>query len=113
MTSEEHLKIVRRAYAMQIAAAANVLYGPVEDAFAAVPREAFLGPGPWPVYRLLRRYVPTPSADPVYLYTDDLVGIDPERHINNGQPSLHAYLLVIRNTAPRRCILLQSPAAKP
>jgi protein-L-isoaspartate(D-aspartate) O-methyltransferase len=35
----------------------------------------------------------TPSADPVYLYTNDLVGIDPERHINNGQPSLHAHLL--------------------
>lgn len=34
-----------------------------------------------------------PTADPVYLYTDDVVGIVPERHINNGQPSLHAFLL--------------------
>jgi hypothetical protein len=34
-----------------------------------------------------------PSDDPVYLYTDWLFGIVPERNINNGQPSLHAALL--------------------
>jgi protein-L-isoaspartate(D-aspartate) O-methyltransferase len=38
-------------------------------------------------------YVTTPDADPVYLYTNDLVGIVPERRINNGQPSLHAHLI--------------------
>jgi hypothetical protein len=41
----------------------------------------------------LTEYVPTPSADPVYLYTNDLVGIFPERQINNGQPSFHAALI--------------------
>ncbi|MDA4634411.1 hypothetical protein NZA98_25515, partial [Escherichia coli] len=51
------------------------------------------GPGPWPVLRWQEAYTPTPTADPVYLYTDSLVGILPERHINNGQPSLHAFLL--------------------
>ena len=35
----------------------------------------------------------TPSADPVYLYTDDVIGILPERDLNNGQPSLHAALI--------------------
>ena len=35
---------------------------------------------------------PTPSADPIYLYADTLIGILPERGINNGQPSLHAVL---------------------
>jgi protein-L-isoaspartate(D-aspartate) O-methyltransferase len=34
-----------------------------------------------------------PEADPVYLYTNDLVGILPERNLNNGQPSLHAHLI--------------------
>jgi protein-L-isoaspartate(D-aspartate) O-methyltransferase len=38
-------------------------------------------------------YVPTPSADPAYLYLDHVVGILPQRHLNNGQPSLHAKLL--------------------
>ena len=35
-------------------------------------------------------YVPTPSADPVYLYIDDVVQVIAERHLNNGQPSGHA-----------------------
>jgi protein-L-isoaspartate(D-aspartate) O-methyltransferase len=51
---------------------------------------------------MLRRfggYATTPEADPVYLYTDDLVGILPERRINNGQPSLHAHL--IHQASPR------------
>jgi protein-L-isoaspartate(D-aspartate) O-methyltransferase len=43
--------------------------------------------------RWFRDYVTTPDADPVYLYTDDLVGILPERRLNNGQPSLHAHLI--------------------
>jgi protein-L-isoaspartate(D-aspartate) O-methyltransferase len=43
--------------------------------------------------RWLGEYVATPDADPVYLYTNDLVGIVPERRINNGQPSLHAHLI--------------------
>ena len=49
-------------------------------------REHFLGPGPWPMLRWPHRYVPTPSDDPVYLYQDALVGIIPERSLNNGQP---------------------------
>ncbi len=61
-------------------------------AFAQVPREAFLGPGPWPIYAG-SSYIPTVSADPALLYQDVLVGLAPERGINNGQPSLHARCL--------------------
>jgi protein-L-isoaspartate(D-aspartate) O-methyltransferase len=43
--------------------------------------------------RWLGEYVPTPDADPVYLYTNDLVGILPDQRLNNGQPSLHAHLI--------------------
>lgn len=93
MTPDEDLKIVRRAYAKQISAALGVADKRIEDAFAEIRREAFLGPGPWQVFRFRMNYVPTPDADPVYLYTDDIVGLLPDRHINNGQPSLHAYLL--------------------
>lgn len=38
-------------------------------------------------------YSPTPDADPVYLYTNDVFGLVPERRVNNGQPSLHAALI--------------------
>jgi protein-L-isoaspartate(D-aspartate) O-methyltransferase len=93
VTTPEELAIIRRAYAKQVKAAAGADNPAVERAFATVPREDFLGPGPWQIPRDWGNYTPTPSADPVYLYTNDLVGIIPERHINNGQPSLHFYLL--------------------
>ncbi len=98
MTPDE-LKIVRRAYAKQITAAVRIVDERIERAFAEVPREDFLGSGPWPIFRMRKAYVQTPIADPVYLYTDEIVGIVPERHINNGQPSLHAFLL--SQAAPR------------
>ena len=94
MDRQAELRIIRAAYAKQILAAARVT-GDVhlEAALGAARREDFLGPGPWPIMRWFRSYVTTPDADPVYLYTDDLVGILPERHLNNGQPSLHAHLI--------------------
>jgi protein-L-isoaspartate(D-aspartate) O-methyltransferase len=91
--TEAELAIVRRAYAMQILAAVGVSDPRIEAAYAATPREAFLGGGPWQIFRWGMAYRATPSADPVYLYTDDVVGIWPEKKINNGQPSLHAHLI--------------------
>lgn len=94
--------IVRRAYAKQIMAAAGVDDSRVEAAYATVRREDFLGPGPWPFLRWrlpAPRYLMTPSADPVYLYVDGVIGILPERNLNNGEPSLHAALLA--SAAPR------------
>lgn len=94
MNQQHDLGIIRAAYAKQVLAAARVENSRVEAAFSEIRREDFLGPGPWQVVRWpLEQYVPTPSRDPVYLYTDDVVGIVPERHINNGQPSLHAHLI--------------------
>jgi protein-L-isoaspartate(D-aspartate) O-methyltransferase len=34
-----------------------------------------------------RQLCATPDADPVYLYTDCLVAIAPDKSINNGQPT--------------------------
>ncbi|MGY3583884.1 protein-L-isoaspartate(D-aspartate) O-methyltransferase [Bradyrhizobium sp. USDA 4341] len=94
MDPQTELRIVRAAYARQILAAANIVDTRVMEAFAAVPREDFVGPGPWLMLRGWRSdYMPTPDADPVYLYTNDLVALLPERRLNNGQPSLHAYLM--------------------
>lgn len=50
----------------------------IEAAFATVERERYLGPGPWPILRF-GGYIPTPDADPVYLYSDVLIDIAPER----------------------------------
>jgi protein-L-isoaspartate(D-aspartate) O-methyltransferase len=93
--NKTELAIVRRAYAKQVLGASHVSDAAIEAAFAAVPREDFLGPGPWQILRWMTRpgYVPTPDDDPVHLYTNDLVAIVPERLLNNGQPSLHAHLI--------------------
>lgn len=93
MRREDELGVIRATYAKQILAAAGVSDASLESAFAAVPREDFLGPGPWQILRQFGRYVATPDADPVYLYTDNLAGIVPDRRLNNGQPSLHALLM--------------------
>jgi len=93
MDRQGELSIIRAAYAKQILAAARVDNARLGGAFSATRREDFLGSGPWPILRWFRDYVPTPDADPVYLYTDDRVGILPARRINNGQPSLHAHLI--------------------
>jgi protein-L-isoaspartate(D-aspartate) O-methyltransferase len=100
MDRQAELAVIRRAYAKQIMASVRVESATIENAFATVKREDFLGPGPWQVFRYQGQYVPTPSDDPVYLYTNDLVAIDTGRQINNGQPSLHAYLL--NAAAPRK-----------
>lgn len=100
MDRQEELAIVRRAYAKQMTAAARVDDGRVEAAFAAIKREDFLGPGPWSLtgvcstaFGWTGEYALTPTADPVYLYTDHVVGIVTERNLNNGGPSFHARLL--------------------
>jgi protein-L-isoaspartate(D-aspartate) O-methyltransferase len=94
MDRQGELSIIRAAYAKQILAAARVVDNArLEAALSITRREDFLGPGPWPIVRMFGDYITTPDADPVYLYTNDLVGILPERRLNNGQPSLHAHLV--------------------
>lgn len=92
MESEQHLAILRRAYAKQLFASVGLNDPRVEAAFATVERERYLGPGPWPILRY-SGYVTTPDADPVYLYADVLIGIVPERGLNNGMPSYHAPII--------------------
>jgi len=65
----------------------------VAGAFALVPREDFRSPGPWPFLRWFRVDASTPSD------TDDLVGILPNRDLNNHQLSLNA--MMIANIAPQ------------
>lgn len=96
---ETELAIVRRAYAKQILSLVDVKDARIEAAFAQVPREHYLGPGPWEGFRFLGNYLATPDDDPVYLYTDRLFGLVSAKGVNNGQPSLHAALMANANIA--------------
>jgi len=104
MERTQELAIIRRAYAKQILAQAQVDDPRVELAFTEVRREDFLGPGPWVIPRWFEpwrcEYVPTPSADPVYLYIDTVVQVVAERHLNNGQPSGHARWIASASIKP-------------
>ena len=85
---------LRRRYAEELAYAADLTSPAVIRAFARVPRERYLGPGPWRIYQpYTRSYWTTPDADPKHLYHDVLVAIDETRLLNNGQPSFLAFLI--------------------
>lgn len=79
----------RTLYARIVTATYGVTDPRVISAFATVPREDFLGPGPWQVM-IDGTYITTPSANPALLYQDVVVALIAERGINNGEPSLHA-----------------------
>jgi protein-L-isoaspartate(D-aspartate) O-methyltransferase len=66
----------------------------VKAAFATVPRERFVGVGPWRVKSpwSLGEYWTTENADPRNVYHDVLIALDESLGLNNGQPSLWAFL---------------------
>jgi protein-L-isoaspartate(D-aspartate) O-methyltransferase len=90
---------LRQYYAEEIRAVANVQTEPLVAAFAKVPRENFLGSGPWQIanpdsWQAMSSgakgggsYRMTADADPGDLYHNVIVAIDASRGLNNGQPS--------------------------
>jgi len=90
---------IRQFFAEEIRAVANIKTDALVAAFAQVPREHFLGPGPWQIAYPDARgssiggltvgstYRPTEDADPRHLYHNVLIAIDPSRQLNNGHPS--------------------------
>jgi protein-L-isoaspartate(D-aspartate) O-methyltransferase len=102
----EPIERVRRAYAEAVAAAANVTYPPVVEAFADVPRERFLFAGPWRLPRPgVEAVEETPDDDPRHIYVDRLVSLDAAKNLNNGMPSFWAALFeALRPRAGERAI---------
>lgn len=92
MTGPERLATIRRFFAQLIMPSGEAANSGLEDAFAETRREDFLGPGPW-LIRGDKDYVPTPDADPAWLYQNVLVALDAARRVNNGEPVLHARCL--------------------
>jgi protein-L-isoaspartate(D-aspartate) O-methyltransferase len=91
------LESFRASYARLVTTIAGIPADSIEstpfiEAFTAVPREEFIGPGPW---RIVTNsgYVTVPADDPAFLYQDFAIALQPEKHINNGQPSLHVRCL--------------------
>lgn len=89
---------LRRVYAHTIGEIAKIRTEGLVRALAIVPREKYIGPGPWSVLTFATpggqpEYVLTPDADLAHLYQDVVIAIDPARGLNNGQPSFLASCL--------------------
>lgn len=83
------LENIRRWYAEEIRWNANLTDENIVKAFASVPRERFLGPGPWKFLpaALGTVYRETPTADAEHVYHNVLVALDASRGLNNGLPT--------------------------
>ena len=86
----ERLERLRREFAEKIRAMSALRSAGLVDALGRVPREDFLGPGPWQILRMSeaeRGYELTPDDDPQHLYDNVLVALDASRNLNNGEPA--------------------------
>jgi protein-L-isoaspartate(D-aspartate) O-methyltransferase len=86
------LDLRRRFFAEEIEAVCKLQSPALVEAFAAVPRERFLPPGPWTVLADIDFGMSavktrlTADADPARVYHNIAVAIDPARQLFNGQP---------------------------
>jgi protein-L-isoaspartate(D-aspartate) O-methyltransferase len=84
------LEDCRRFFSEEVCLAANIRSAALVDAFARVPRERFLGSGPWRIATsdvgMGAAYRMTDDAEPRHLYHNVSVALDATRDLINGQP---------------------------
>jgi len=96
---------VRRFFARLITANCGIAAGSaLETAFAATPRERFVGPPPWKIFTATG-YIEAKSSDPGLLYQDVVVSLGVGAPLNNGQPTLHAYCIHAMDLQPGERVL--------
>jgi protein-L-isoaspartate(D-aspartate) O-methyltransferase len=96
---------LRSFYASLVCGAGGVRDPRIVQAFAAVKREPFAGPGPWQISQGGHDYVTTPDDDCAFLYQNTLIALDAKRGINIGQPSMHALWLNAVDLQPNETVL--------
>lgn len=89
-------------HATKITAAAQVRTPAIERAFAAVPRERFLGEPPWRLDDGERRWT---TGDPAELYGEASVILDEVQDIRSGPPQLWAFVLDRCRIAPGMSVI--------
>ena len=93
------IESVRRYYAEELCRLNHISSPTILAAFATVPRERFVGPGPWIIQTHGESWT-TEEDDPRIVYRDALIVLDQAKHLNNGQPSLWATHLAILDIHP-------------
>jgi protein-L-isoaspartate(D-aspartate) O-methyltransferase len=109
------IELRRRFFAEELEAVCKLRTPALVDAFATVPRDQFLPPGPWTVladsdlnYQIgsgPQRLRSTPDADPARVYHNIAVAIDPERQLFNGQPGMLGFWIDSLDLAPGARVL--------
>src|ERR1700722_10380472 len=98
------IESARRFYAEELCRINRISSRAILAAFSTVPRERFVGPGPWMIQTGGTQFF-TESADPRSVYRDALIVLDAAKHLNNGQPSLWAFHLSLLDVHPGDHIL--------
>lgn len=98
------IESARRFYAEELCRLNQIRSLAILAAFATVPRERFVGPGPWIIQSGGTSWF-TQDADPTHVYRDALIVLDEAKHLNNGQPSLWAFHLDLLDVHPGNSIL--------
>jgi protein-L-isoaspartate(D-aspartate) O-methyltransferase len=83
------IEAARQFYAEELQFLTQMSSSALFKAFATVPRERFVGSGPWRVLGPAGYWL-TEDADPRRVYHNVLITLDEAKCINNGQPSLWA-----------------------
>ena len=96
---------LRQAYARAVTAHAGGGDARLREAFAAVPRENFLGPGPWKIAHPRGGYAASEADDPNLVYVDALIALDAAHCVNNGRPSAHAAWIAALDPRPSERLL--------
>ena len=81
----EDLQQARTRFAKEIQQQGHIKSTELIEGLATVPRENFVGPGPWKIMRG-GGYQVTPDDNPRHLYDNVLVALDERRKLNNGEP---------------------------
>jgi protein-L-isoaspartate(D-aspartate) O-methyltransferase len=98
------IESARRFYAEELCRKNRISSPAILAAFATVPRERFVGPGPWSIQSSGTSWF-TEDSDPRQIYRDSLIVLDEAKHLNNGQPSLWASSLDLLDVRPGNHVL--------
>lgn len=98
----------RRWFAEDLRVSSPVVHNSaIIDAFAKVPREEYLGRGPWRIHSRLQvgAVHTSPSAALHEIYHDVLISLNEKRGLNSGLPSLWAFVFDHLNITPGQTVL--------
>lgn len=103
-STADPIESARHFYAEELCRINHISSPAILAGFSTVPRERFVGPGPWMIQTSGTEYF-TESDDARNVYQDALIVLDAAKRLNNGQPSLWAFHLSLLDVRPGDSIL--------